>query len=67
MKDAEAMQNIMKRFSRICPGVVISSTIGGYKPHRLVIAENDTLDSISVEKCSIRSSPGIRRSEFYPI
>ena len=68
MKDAESMQNVMKRF-KDCPRVVhIFKTIGGYNLIALVIAENkDTLESISVEKCSLRSSPGIRRSEFYPI
>jgi len=68
MKDAEAMREILKRFKE-CPRVVhFFKTIGGYNLIALVIAENqDTLDSISVEKCSLRSSPGIRRSEFYPI
>ncbi len=68
MEDAEAMKDIMDRF-RECPRVVhFFKTIGGYNLVALVIAENrDTLDSISVEKCSLRSSPGIRRSEFYPI
>jgi DNA-binding Lrp family transcriptional regulator len=68
MKDSEAMQDILNRF-RECPRVVhFFKTIGGYNLIALVIAENqDTLDSISVEKCSLRSSPGIRRSEFYPI
>ncbi len=68
MKDAEAMQEVMNRF-KDCPRVVhIFKTIGGYNLIALVIAENkDTLESISVEKCSLRSSPGIRRSEFYPI
>ena len=34
----------------------------------LVVAENqETLESISMEKCSLRCSKGIRRSEFYPI
>jgi DNA-binding Lrp family transcriptional regulator len=68
MEDAAAMQEIMNRFKE-CPRVVhFFKTIGGYNLIALVIAENkDTLDSISVEKCSLRSSPGIRRSEFYPI
>jgi DNA-binding Lrp family transcriptional regulator len=68
MKDAAAMEEIMKRFKE-CPRVVhFFKTIGGYNLIALVIAENkDTLDSISVEKCSLRSSPGIRRSEFYPV
>ncbi len=68
MEDAQAMQEIMNRFKE-CPRVVhFFKTTGGYNLIALVIAENrDTLDSISVEKCSLRSNPGIRRSEFYPI
>ena len=68
MESAEAMQEVMNRF-KDCPRVVhIFKTIGGYNLIALVVAENkDTLESISMEKCSLRSSPGIRRSEFYPI
>jgi Lrp/AsnC family transcriptional regulator, leucine-responsive regulatory protein len=68
MEDAAAIKDIMNRF-RECPRVVhFFKTVGGYNLIALVIAENkDTLESISVEKCSLRSSPGIRRSEFYPI
>jgi DNA-binding Lrp family transcriptional regulator len=68
MKDTESMQEVMNRF-KDCPRVVhFFKTIGGYNLIALVIAENqDILDCISVGKCSIRSSPGIRRSEFYPI
>ncbi|MEE8632168.1 MAG: Lrp/AsnC ligand binding domain-containing protein [Candidatus Bathyarchaeia archaeon] len=62
------MQRLIDRF-RECPRVVhIFTTLGGYNIIALVVAEDrDTLDSISVEKCSLRSSEGIRRSEFYPI
>ena len=68
MENAEAMQNLLDRF-RDCPRVInIFKTMGGYNLIGLVIAEDkDTLESISVEKCSLRSSEGIRRSEFYPI
>jgi DNA-binding Lrp family transcriptional regulator len=68
MENAEAMQNLVNRF-RDCPRVVnIFKTMGGYNLIALVIAEDkDTFESISVEKCSLRSSEGIRRSEFYPI
>lgn len=68
MESAEAMQNLIERF-KDCPRVInIFKTMGGYNLIALVVAENqDTLESISVEKCSLRSSPGIRRSEFYPI
>ena len=68
MESAEAMQRLLDRFED-CPRVVhIFKTIGGYNLIALVVAETrETLESISMEKCSLRCSPGIRRSEFYPI
>lgn len=68
MESAEAMQNLIDRFKE-CPRVIyIFRTIGGYNLAALVVAEDqDTLESISTEKCSLRSGAGIRRSEFYPI
>jgi DNA-binding Lrp family transcriptional regulator len=68
MESAEAMQELLDRFED-CPRVVqIFKTIGGYNLIALVVAENqETLESISMEKCSLRCSRGIRRSEFYPI
>jgi Lrp/AsnC family leucine-responsive transcriptional regulator len=68
MENAEAMQDIVERF-RDCPRVIqIFKTIGGFNLIALVVAETqDTLESISTEKCSLRCSKGIRRSEFYPI
>jgi DNA-binding Lrp family transcriptional regulator len=68
MESAQAMQDLIERFKE-CPRVVhIFKTIGGYNLIALVVAENqETLESISTEKCSLRCSRGIRRSEFYPI
>jgi DNA-binding Lrp family transcriptional regulator len=68
MESAEAMQNILDRFEE-CPRVIqIFKTMGGYNLIALVVAETkETLESISMEKCSLRCSKGIRRSEFYPI
>jgi len=68
MESAEAMNRLLKRFEK-CPRVVhIFTTLGGYNLIALVVAEDqDTLESISLEKCSLRSGEGIRRSEFYPI
>jgi DNA-binding Lrp family transcriptional regulator len=68
MESAEAMQTLIDRFKN-CPRVIqIFKTIGGYNLIALVVAENqETLNSISMEKCSLRSNAGIRRSEFYPI
>jgi len=68
MESAEAMQNVLDRFEE-CPRVIqIFKTVGGYNLIALVVAETqETLESISMEKCSMRCSKGIRRSEFYPI
>jgi DNA-binding Lrp family transcriptional regulator len=68
IESSEALERLLKRF-KDCPRVVnIFTTLGGYNLIALVVAENqDTLESISMEKCSLRSSEGIRRSEFYPI
>ena len=68
MESGEAMQNLLERFKE-CPRVVqIFKTIGGYNLIAIVVAETkETLESISMEKCSLRCSKGIRRSEFYPV
>lgn len=68
MESVEAMQKLIERF-KDCPRVIhIFKTIGGYNLIAIVLAENqETLESISTEKCSLRCSEGIRRSEFYPI
>lgn len=68
IENAETMQRLLERFKK-CPRVVnIFTTLGGFNIIALVVAEDrETLDSISVEKCSLRSGGGIRRSEFYPI
>lgn len=68
MESAEATQELLDRFEQ-CPRVVqIFKTVGGYNLIALVVAETqETLESISMEKCSLRCSRGIRRSEFYPV
>jgi len=68
IESSEAMEKLLNRF-KDCPRVVnIFKTMGGYNLVALVVAEDqDTLESISVEKCSLRTSQGIRRSEFMPI
>ena len=68
IENAEVLYKLLERF-RNCPRVVrIFTTLGGYNLVALVVAEDqETLESISIEKCSLKSSEGIRRSEFYPI
>ena len=65
---SETIHRLLKRFEK-CPRIInIFTTVGGYNIVALVVAENQkTLESISMEKCSIRNEKGIRRSEFYPI
>jgi len=66
--DNRNLKNILNRFEK-CPRVVNCFTlISGYNLAAIVIAEDqDTLESESLEKCSLRNQEGIRRSEFYPI
>ncbi len=68
VESAKKLRGIFKKFEK-CPRIIHSfTTLSGYNLIALVFAEDkDTLESISVEKCSIRSQEGVRRSEFYPI
>ncbi|HME56531.1 MAG TPA: winged helix-turn-helix transcriptional regulator [Candidatus Lokiarchaeia archaeon] len=64
----ETIERIIKRFEN-CPRIIsLFTTVGGYNIVAIVMAENqETLESISIEKCSLRSEKGIRRSEFLKI
>ena len=68
IENSEALEKFLERFKE-CPRVVyIFTTMGAYNLIALVVAEDqETLESISVEKCSLRSGEGIRRSEFIPV
>jgi Lrp/AsnC family transcriptional regulator for asnA, asnC and gidA len=68
MENTEAMRNTIDRY-RECPRIInLFTTLGGYNLVVLVMAESqDTLECEAMEQCSLRSSEGIRRSEFYPI
>jgi Lrp/AsnC family transcriptional regulator for asnA, asnC and gidA len=68
VESAEVMRKTLDRY-RECPRVInFFTTMGGYNLIALVLAEDQgTLESESMEKCSLRSGEGIRRSEFYPI
>ena len=61
MESAEAMQELLNRFEE-CPRVVqIFKTVGGFNLIALVVAETqETLESISMEKCSLRCSRASR-------
>jgi len=64
----EALNRCLEKFKE-CPRIVNMFTLfAGYNLAALVIAEDkDTLESESMEKCSLRCREGIRRTEFYPI
>ena len=68
LENREALEKVLKTFKE-CPRVVyVFLMLAGYNLAALVIAEDlDTLESESMEKCSLRSQEGVRRSEFYPI
>lgn len=68
LKDGETRRRILEKFKE-CPRIVyMFNTLSGYNLIALMIAEDrDTLESESMEKCSLRNQEGIRRSEFYPI
>ena len=68
LESREALNACLERFKE-CPRIVNMYTLlAGYNLAVLVIAEDrDTLESESMEKCSLRCMPGVRRTEFYPI
>jgi DNA-binding Lrp family transcriptional regulator len=68
MESSEAMQAVLDRF-RDCPRIInFFTTLGGYNLIAFVMAEDKgALECESIEKCSLRSARGIRRSEFFPI
>jgi DNA-binding Lrp family transcriptional regulator len=68
VESAQALNQILDRF-RECPRVVnMFITLGSFNTIGLTVAEDlDTLQSVSLEKCSLRSNAGIRKSDFYPI
>jgi len=68
IESQEALSRCLERF-KDCPRVVNMFTLlAGYNLAVLAVAEDrETLESESMEKCSLRSMPGVRRTEFYPI
>ena len=68
IESREALSSCLERFKE-CPRIVKMFTLlAGYNLAVLAVAEDrETLESESMEKCSLRSMPGVRRTEFYPI
>ena len=68
LEDAEAIEKMVERFKE-CPRIVkFFVTTGSYNLFALIFAEDyHSLESISLEKCSLRSQEGVKRFEIYPI
>ena len=68
LESAEALEKLLERFEE-CPRIVkFFITTGGYNLFALIFAENyHSLESVSLERCSLRSQEGVRRFELFPI
>jgi Lrp/AsnC family transcriptional regulator for asnA, asnC and gidA len=68
VENDEALNHILRRF-KDCPRVInMFTTLGNYNMIALTFAEDvDTLQSESLGKCALRSTAGVRRSDFYAI
>ncbi len=68
LESGDALRKLLKRFEN-CPRVIkFFVTTGKYNLFALVWAEDyDSLESISLESCSLRAQKGVRNFEFYPI
>ena len=68
VESSEALEKIIEKF-KDCPRIIkFFVTTGGYNLFALIFAEDFySLESVSLEKCSLRAQPGIRRFEIYPV
>lgn len=68
LESAEAIEKLLEKF-KACPRIVkFFVTTGSYNLFVIIWAEDfHSLESVSLEKCSLRSQPGIRRFEIYPV
>lgn len=68
IESAEALEKLLNRFCN-CPRVIkFYVTTGSYNLFALVVAEDyHSLESVSLERCSLRGQEGVKRFELYPI
>lgn len=68
VENMDAMNAILERF-KDCPRILrFFVTTGGYNLFAIVFSENyESLESITLENCSLRTQKGIRRFEVYPV
>jgi len=67
LESGSALRELIKKFEN-CPRIIkFFVTTGAYNLFALVWAEDYyTLESISLESCSLRAQKGVKRFEFYP-
>ncbi len=68
LESGEALRELLNRFES-CPRIIkFFITTGKYNLFALIWAEDyNTLESISLESCSLRAQKGVRKFELYPI
>ncbi|WP_202320301.1 Lrp/AsnC family transcriptional regulator [Archaeoglobus neptunius] len=68
VESSAALERLLKKFEN-CPRIIkFFVTTGGYNLFALIWAEDlHSLESVTLEKCSLRAQPGIRRYEVYPV
>ncbi len=68
VEDSKSLNEIIEKF-RECPRIIkFFVTVGGYNLFALIwVDDYHTLESVSLEKCSIRAQKGIRRFEIFPV
>ncbi|MET1123702.1 MAG: winged helix-turn-helix transcriptional regulator [Archaeoglobaceae archaeon] len=68
VESAKDLREMLRKFEK-CPRIVkFFVTLGGYNLFAIVWAEDmHTLESITLEECSLRSQPGVRKYEVYPV
>lgn len=68
VESSEALENLLKKFQK-CPRIIkFFVTMSSYNLFALIWAEDlHSLESVTLEKCSLRAQPGIKRYEVYPV
>ncbi len=68
VEDFKSLNEIVEKF-KDCPRIIkFFVTVGGYNLFSLIwVDDYHTLESVSLEKCSLRAQKGIRRFEIFPI
>ncbi len=68
IESSEALERLLEKFKN-CPRILkFFVTTGSYNLFALIFAEDyHSLESVTLEKCSLRAQPGIRRYDVFPV